>query len=307
MDAAGNGYVTTDSLGDFNISGLYASRCPSGSTRVYLQALQGNPGAGVNTAIALNSVMAATCPNLPFVSGVHIDERTDTAAAFGLAAFANSSATPIDGFSTDSGSGTALGDAILYANNLVSGYDGSLGTYSPAAMVNTLSDVITTCVDSTGPSSFTCTYLFSYTSTSYITPVDTWQANLSQAWSPTNNVANQYFLVPAAAAFQPTLSSTPSSWTITPNTTPIPGAVSPTISSLSASSGFTGTSITITGTNFSTSVPSSDTVVIGGVQAPITANSSTSITVTIPSAAITGFIQVYGSSFGSNAVPFTIL
>src|SRR5271166_5653949 len=45
------GYVTTDSNGNFSITGDYT--CPSASTQVYLYSIGGNPGAGTNSAASL--------------------------------------------------------------------------------------------------------------------------------------------------------------------------------------------------------------------------------------------------------------
>jgi len=72
---------------------------------------------------------------------------------------------------------------------------------------------------------------------------------------------------------------------------------SPTITSFTPSSGPIGTSVTITGTNFSTSF--SNTVEFNGVPATITASTATSLTVTVPVGATTGPIEV---TIGCNTV-----
>lgn len=58
--------------------------------------------------------------------------------------------------------------------------------------------------------------------------------------------------------------------------------VTPTVSSLSAANGTVGSSLTITGTGFSTT-PANNAVQIGGVTASVTAATATSLTVTVPS------------------------
>src|SRR5207244_5841655 len=78
----------------------------------------------------------------------------------------------------------------------------------------------------------------------------------------------------------------------------------PTITSFSPTSGPAGTSVTITGTNF-TGVTS---VTINGVAASFTVNSSTSIATTLPNGATTGPISVTTS--GGTAISasnFTVI
>lgn len=72
----------------------------------------------------------------------------------------------------------------------------------------------------------------------------------------------------------------------------------PTISGFSPSNGVPGSTITITGTNFQ-AVAGNSRVLIGGATAAITAATSTSLTVTVPSNPASGHIQVitpYGSA-----------
>jgi hypothetical protein len=66
---------------------------------------------------------------------------------------------------------------------------------------------------------------------------------------------------------------------------------SPLINSISPSSGFPGTSITITGNNFSTTL-SDNIVKFNSLDATVTAATSRSLTVTVPANAITGKISV---------------
>jgi DNA/RNA endonuclease G (NUC1) len=68
----------------------------------------------------------------------------------------------------------------------------------------------------------------------------------------------------------------------------VDGAAVPTISSFSPTSGSPGTSVTITGTNFT----SSSAVSFNGTSAMFTVNSSTQITATVPSGASSGNISV---------------
>jgi len=68
-------------------------------------------------------------------------------------------------------------------------------------------------------------------------------------------------------------------------------STAPTITSFTPSSGAIGTSIVITGTNFSTTA-ANNTVTINGVTATVTEATATSLTVTIPAGATTGTISV---------------
>ncbi len=65
----------------------------------------------------------------------------------------------------------------------------------------------------------------------------------------------------------------------------------PTISNFSPTSGNVGSSVTISGTNFSTT-PSNNTVTFNGVEAIVTASTATSLTVTVPAGTTTGPIRV---------------
>ncbi len=77
----------------------------------------------------------------------------------------------------------------------------------------------------------------------------------------------------------------------------------PTITSFSPTSGNVGTSVVITGTNFS----GATSVRFNGSTATYTINSATQITATVPSAATTGTIQVTGpGGTGTSATSFTV-
>ncbi len=65
----------------------------------------------------------------------------------------------------------------------------------------------------------------------------------------------------------------------------------PTITNFTPASGSVGTTVTITGTNFST-IPANNTVQFNGTTAAVTASTATSITTTVPAGATTGTIAV---------------
>jgi hypothetical protein len=79
----------------------------------------------------------------------------------------------------------------------------------------------------------------------------------------------------------------------------------PSITSLSNSSGATGTTVTLAGTSFG-SPQGSGTVKFNGTSATISSWTATSIAVTVPSAATTGNIVVFASGVNSNGKTFTV-
>ena len=220
-DANGS-YVTTDKAGNFSLNGTYS--CSPGQ-QVYILARGGNPGlpAGTNNpAIALLSALG-NCPNAGNLAAtvpvVIINEVSTVATAYALA-----------GFMTDpihvSSSGTQLAqqgvaNAFLTAANLYSVAGGTVNPYStaangvpPQATINTLANLLATCVNSTGATS-ACTNLFANTkSLAGTLPTDTVTAAVNIAHNPAANVAALYTLALPAPPFQPTLTSAPNDWTI---------------------------------------------------------------------------------------------
>lgn len=80
----------------------------------------------------------------------------------------------------------------------------------------------------------------------------------------------------------------------------------PTITSFSPTTGPVGTTVTLTGTNFS-AIPNENTVKFNGTEAVITASTSTSITVSVPPGAQTGPISVIvNGQTGSSTSNFTV-
>lgn len=80
----------------------------------------------------------------------------------------------------------------------------------------------------------------------------------------------------------------------------------PTISGFSPASGPVGATVTITGTNFSTT-PANNTVKFNATTAVVTASTATSITTTVPAGATTGKIAVtVGGNTATSATNFTV-
>lgn len=98
-------------------------------------------------------------------------------------------------------------------------------------------------------------------------------------------------------------------WTITgdsPSGTICTTVSSPTITNFTPSSGSISTTVTITGTNFSTT-PADNDVQFNGISAVVSSSSATSITCTVPSGATTGPITIsVGGQTATSATDFIV-
>lgn len=214
--------VITDAFGGFSLTGDYT--CPSYGSPVYLVVNGGNPGltAGTNNhALALMGVLGA-CGTLGPNDFVVLNERTTVAAVWALAPFMVD-ATHI-GTSPTNVQGIINSFAI--AANLVNISSGSAPGSAPAiatvpaAEINTLADIISSCVNSTGNTSpiAACGRLFSAaTPTGGVAPTDTIGAALDISRNPGHNAGSIFGILSANGPYQPTLGTAPSDWTISIN------------------------------------------------------------------------------------------
>jgi hypothetical protein len=220
-DASGNGYVTTGANGSFNITGDYA--CPSSSAQVYLAATGGNPGlspATNNSALSLIAALGA-CGNLGSGTFIIINEVTTVASVWALAPFIGGvsalGSTPANtaGLSTAFASVSQLANI---ANGSASGPSLPAGATLPVGEINTLANILASCVNTTGGvagDGSPCGNLFAAATPSYgIAPTDTVGAAIDIAQSPGASVAALFNIVAASGPFQPTLTSAPTDWTI---------------------------------------------------------------------------------------------
>ncbi len=220
-DATGN-YVLTDASGSFSISGDYT--CTTGQ-QVYILALGGNPGlpvGQVNPALALMSAFGA-CPEgetnfAASVPYVYINEVSTVAAVYALSGFMTDS-THVSSSGTP-GSLQGIANAFLTFNNLVNIGTGAALIQSangngdvPQAEINSLANMLVTCVNSDGTSG--CDSLFSNAPGSNGTsPTDTISAALNIARTPAANVAALYSASLTNAVFQPALTAAPNDFSI---------------------------------------------------------------------------------------------
>jgi hypothetical protein len=159
-------YVVTDSNGAFTITDDYAC---TPNTQVYLYALGGNPGAGVNSAAAVLAALG-NCPSsgslLASIPFIQVNEVTTIAAAYAMAGFATD-ATHVSSSSTPLAQ-TGIANAFANATNLADISTGAALTTTPAGNgavpqteINTLADIVASCINSTGPASTPCSTLLS--------------------------------------------------------------------------------------------------------------------------------------------------
>ena len=217
------GYVPTDQNGGWDISSDYTC---TPNTQVYLYALGGDPGAGINSAAGLMAAVG-NCPSsgtfagsVPFVS---INEVSTVAAAYAMAGYAvdathvASSGTPValNGIANAFANATNLAD--LGSGTALATTPNGNGTV-PTAQINLLANIIAACINSTGPSSTYCSVLLG-DATSDGTPggnaaTDTASAMINIAHNPGANLADLFNLPPAISPFAPTPSSQPNDLTL---------------------------------------------------------------------------------------------
>lgn len=215
-------YVLSDANGAFSITGDYS--CVPG-TQVYVYVLGGDPGAGSNSALGLLAVLGQ-CPAAGSFLGttpfLWVNEVSTIAAAYALSGFATD-ATHV------SSSGTALaqiGMANAFANaaNLADISTGVARATTPGgngivpqAQVNTLANIIASCINSSGPSSTSCSTLLRSTlpsDSNNRAPVETASAAINIAHNPGGNISTLYLLSPPKAPFAPALATQPPDFAI---------------------------------------------------------------------------------------------
>ncbi len=207
--------VTTDSAGNFNITGDYM--CPSANAQVYMVARGGNPGLGsgkVNPALLMVAALG-DCGGLSSSTSIVVNEVTTVAAAWALAQFMGRGAN-VGSTVTNS---VGLRNAFAVARNLAENSSGltpgnSLpsGAVTESAKLYTLANVIASCVNSDGGAA--CSPLFAAASTAQSMPGNTVDAALNIVLNPGSNVATVFNAGAPQGPFQPSLSVSPSDWTM---------------------------------------------------------------------------------------------
>jgi hypothetical protein len=221
--------VTTDATGSFSITGDYT--CPSSTSQVYLVATGGNPGLAPGTNNAAIVLMTALGPctlygnqyTLNPNSYVFINEATTVASVYALAPFMNPVTTQVGATSTNA---TGLANAFLSVQNLVNTATGIPLATTPAgngtvpqAELDTLADILASCVNSNGVSTTCASLQAASTPAGGTAPTTILQGIYNIATNPASQVAALYALAAADAPFQPTLTTAPNDWTVALNYT----------------------------------------------------------------------------------------
>ena len=200
--------VTTDTSGAFTITGKYTA-CTSGS-QVYITARGGNPGSGTNNSLALLAGLGL-CDNLTASTFININEITTVATVWALAPFMNG--TTIGAPATNpAGLVQAMADVAVLtdvASGTTPGAGLPTGAIAPTSEINTLADILASCVNSTGAGDgAACDRLFANaTSRTGVVPTDTVTAAINMATQPSKNVTTLFGLSSSTAPFQPTLTA----------------------------------------------------------------------------------------------------
>lgn len=229
-------YVTTDSGGNFNITGDYTcsynATTPADSDQLYLVGLSGNTtftpgttptGGSTNPYIGEMAVLGQCPSNGTFaghLSYIYVNEVSTVAAAYALAGFATNSHSVGSGSSTQAQLG--LANAFANANQLYdiqgSGILGQARTVTPNGngtvpnqLINSIADMLASCINqsnstTTPPTTGNCKTLYSNTGNSS----DTASAAIYIAQHPGSNVPALFGLVGSSPQFATDLPSQPS-------------------------------------------------------------------------------------------------
>jgi hypothetical protein len=210
--------VTTDASGAFTISGDYT--CNS-ATQVYLTATGGNPGLSAPNPNLLMMTALGPCSALSANTFIAVNELTTVAAAYALSPFA-ASATSIGSAASDA---PTLAAAFTLASEYVNPATGQApglnipsGFVAPVALLNTLADILSACINTTGGvanDNTLCGTLFGLTPSSNGTPpTDTFGSILNLAKNPGTDTAALFNLAPAITPFQPSLTQPPTDFNL---------------------------------------------------------------------------------------------
>lgn len=211
--------VLSGSAGNFSIFGKFT--CPAADSQIFLVASGGDPagasGAG-NRNIKLVAALGS-CGSIALTTPIVIDEVTTVAAAAAIGPYLNPAQAP-----APSGTQLELESAFQLAGNFASastgvapGTDIPAGYTVPVPTIDTLANLIATCVTSTGGQAgdgTPCGKLFtSATEPGFAQPADTLSALLNILENPMRNVDALYALA-APLPFAPQLTAAPASWSV---------------------------------------------------------------------------------------------
>jgi hypothetical protein len=208
-------YVITAADGTFTIPGYYSC---SAASDVYVYANGGDSGLGENSA-ATELAAVGSCPQLgATVPPVVVNEVTTVAMSFALAGFAgdalhiSSSGTPL--------AITGVQNAFVNASTLVPVTTGiapalipSGSATVPQATIDTLANILSACIHSTGASSSPCQALVGHAGSAPPSS-DTASAMIAIAHSPTSAVSTLFAQQSSTPPFSPYLTAAPNDFSL---------------------------------------------------------------------------------------------
>jgi streptogramin lyase len=214
--------VTSNGAGSFTITGDYS--CPTTTTQVYIVATGGNPGLALGTNNTALIMMAALgpCGSLTSSTFIFIDEVTTVASVYALAPFMSTGGGTMLG--APSADAQGLANAFATVNNLVNTAQGTApglslptGATAPTAELNTLADLMSLCVNTSGLPGVCSTLFAVATPLGLSVPTNTIDSLLDIVLNPGHNVSTLFALLSGIVPFQPTLAAAPNDWTMAIN------------------------------------------------------------------------------------------
>jgi hypothetical protein len=212
-------YAVTGEYGGFSIAGDYTC---TADRQVYLYVLGGNSGGnGPNSAIGLIASLGA-CPQAgtfttaaPFV---FVNEVTTVAAAYAMAGIATDP-THVSSSGTPAASTGMVNPATLAS--VATGFANARpDSKVPRSKIHTFANILSACINSSAPTSASCTTLFTNArsdGTTGMIPGDTATAAMNIARNPHANVSPLYGLQPGLSPpFLPALESAPPDFSLSP-------------------------------------------------------------------------------------------
>jgi len=236
QDGSGNWYAKTAGDGSFVITNAWSCPASPAPSYLYILAVGGNPGQGSGQTNANLALMAALgpCSGVTSSTTVNVNEVTTVASVWALSPFMTvvTNSVPATGVNIGATSTNQTGLAIAFAAvydkvvNIATGTAPSLllpaNATVPVAKINTLANVLASCVNSTGGTAgdgSTCGTLFGATTVNRVAPTTTIAAALNMAQQPGTNVHTLYQLQPGVGAPFAGLSTQPNDFTIAINYT----------------------------------------------------------------------------------------
>jgi sugar lactone lactonase YvrE len=208
--------IVTRQDGSFTITGDWD--CTSNTSAygvnplLYIVGSGGNPGLPDGTNNAALRLMAALgpCSTVNSSTSILINEVTTVGAVYALAPFM---------------ADVALVNAFNNANLLVNWNSGSApgnlpaNAAAPVAELNSLGDILATCVNSTGTDGLCATLFAAATPAGGTPPTDTVGVILNIASAPASKATDLFNTILPAAPFVPQLLAPPNDWTVSLNFT----------------------------------------------------------------------------------------